>query len=441
MAIPKPEIMELRYVNGLPDTTLRPDQQRINYCKNGEAPTGASGDTVTDGTLNRGPVQIQSNVLTLHNNIKAHQDSIGVVIDAVNELTGGSGADIGQRLTDTETDVSNNKSQIENHTAIIGQDGTIQGQSKTGLYLNIQTNADNIGFRPVTDIKNSSLSDSSLRAEQWFIKSQLIGNKRNYDPNGNFNELQYPSSSGIFAELEANSTKLNQNIFTLNEHADRLTDLEENSAAGAVADIREDVGDRTETGYNPAVSILARLNLAENALVTNTQHLTDIDNQLNVDGLVSDIDTLQVTVGNLGTTSSQHGSTILDIQDSIGDWTNLSGDIRDNIENNYNQVESVWSVLGTGAWASQTTTIRYRLNDIDLKVGELTDDELSDTLLGYSNRYLKSTGNGSIFDHENRLIELANKTNTTALTDVTDKDSVIEVLQELINRIKVLEQL
>lgn len=407
MPILKPTIENLRFVNGLPNPADREDQLRINFIKNGEAHTGATSDTTSDGVFNRPVVSVQANAVTNHDNTKAQQVTIGELVDSVNELTGGSGADIGGRVLKNETDIANLTTRTSTTETQIGQDGTIQGQTKTGLYLEADLNKIELGVRQVLDVKNASVASNSIRDDNWFLKSQIIGNKRNYDPNGNFNDAEYPAASGMQAALELNQSGLSTANFDAAALAVRVLDLEDNSSVGAVTLLRSDVGQITEPGYDAGKSLLKRAFDLEATSVLHTAAIDSMDVAMDtpVTGLVA-------RVGSLETLTTSHTADLTSVSDSlntavndIGTWISGSGSLRLNIENLVAADAGIYDILGTGAWATETTTVQYRLDKREKELGvKATDTSSDDTIWGYANRYLKGSTAGSIVDHELRLI-------------------------------------
>lgn len=406
--ITKPQIEELRYVNGLPDTTARPDQQRITWIKNGEAITGASGDTVSDGILNRPTVSIQENVVTTQNNIKAHQTTIESLVTTVNDLTGGGDADLGARVSTLETSSSTHTTQIAEHTSRIGQDGTIAGQSKTGLYRSIDTVNSALGTRSPLDVKNPSVVDDSARSDLWWIKNTIIGNKRNYDPNGNFNEVLYPLSSGMQSELERHSNEIAQSTLTVSALDARVASIEDNTEVGAVTDLREDLGLRTDAGYDANRTVFARLKGTEDTNNSQQLKIDSLDTAVfSAGGVVDDIVVLQSQQSATNISLTTVNQNIASVNSDIGTWSTLSGAVKTNIETNKGQITALWADLGTGAWASQTSSVKYRLNEVTIDIGvKATDTQASGTIWGYVNKYLKGTTTGSILNHETRLTSL-----------------------------------
>ncbi|WVX87466.1 fibritin neck whisker [Vibrio phage EniLVp02] len=438
MAISKPELIALRYVNGQPDPDQRPDQARVQWIKNNEPSTGATSEFTSDGVFNRPVAQVQDNALTLYVNAYNLKTCVDELVDTVNELTGDAGANFGERIQALESWRTTATQEINSLTFKIGQDGTVEGQSKTGLYADIQHLRDGQGFRASLDVRNPMVPSDSVRDDLWFIKGTVIGNKRNYDPNGNYNPDEYGTASGIFAETEqlrSSTTQLNGSVNQLN---DRVVALEEASDVGAVEDLRADMGSRTDPDYTPGSTVFARLG----SLELSTSNLGQVQTQqgdslVDHTGRIEQLESSSVTVNNTLTAHSQELTTI---DQTIGTWEASRGTIANFTMITRNDLTNLKAIVGTGAWATEPASIRYILNDVVVQLGDQGTSAAGDgTLWGYVNTYLKNTAPGSLTHTANRVTAVEQELDLSTLTGVTDKSSLLAVLQEVVNRIQALE--
>lgn len=190
------DIQNIPYISADP----APDsgQTRIGYILDGDKVDGADSETGTEGDLNKPSVQIQANVEVLSQNTISQQSTIEELVDSVNTLTGFDGADLGTRLTEVEQDFENRTQQIIENSNSIGVPSS-GGVNATGLHLSVEQLDSRIGQRNPLDVLNPSLTDDSVRADTWYIKSVLIGNKELYDPNGTY-DPSYTTATGITGE-------------------------------------------------------------------------------------------------------------------------------------------------------------------------------------------------------------------------------------------------
>lgn len=426
-AIPKPAFEELKYVNGKPDPSLRPDQERMNFIKNGEAIVGASGTTTSEGVMNRPTLQTQVNAVTIHNNTKASNAILGQVIDVVNDLSGGSDADFGTRIKANEDAIAAHTLNIQENTQRIGQDGTEAGQTKTGLYKETDDNASEIGERNPLDVKNPSAKDDSLRSDNWFIKESIIGNKRNFDPNGNFNTDEYPTSTGIQGELEVHTNEINLNKGNISDHDDRITFLEGNTDIGDVSELREDMGERTDAGYDANRTVFARLQGNEDTNANQQTELDALNTTVNASGsgLSDRVATNEQNISNNTNSIQLNQGAIGSINTDIGAWNTSSGTLRDNIEANQTDIDNLETDVGSAGWQGEPSSLKYRVNTLETTTGNASSDtDVDESLWGYTNTFIKGTGTGSVKALDSRV--------TTLETGGTNYDPRISYLEGIV---------
>ncbi|CAM0002050.1 fibritin neck whisker [Vibrio phage D479] len=433
-AIVKPVIQELRYVNGTPDPNQRPDQVRINWIKNGDPITGATGDTVSDGALNRPSTELQENILTTHNNTKAQQTIISELVDTVNELTGGNEVDFGTRITANEDDILALQENVVDIDLRLGkpEDTTAPDTPvpASGLFLRMANVETNVGIRNSGDLRNPTSHSESKWDDAWFIKEQLIGQRRGMDPNGNIAPGTNPT--GIHANIDSMSqlvTGIRTDVGTADGSGSlflRVKALEDSSAVGDVTQIRTEIG---QTGDATADTIYTRLTNLE----TDT---SDLDTDLTAltatvttptTGLVDVVASHTTEIGTLQTSANDNTNTITTVQQDIGNYDSgdaYAGTIKARLSAFDTGHTDLWNVVGRTA--GDTGTLNQKVSSIETQLGAQAGTD-PNTLWWYG------------INHDSAIGTLTNRTDTSGLTGLTDNSSLLTSLQEIIDRIIALE--
>ncbi|AUR86085.1 hypothetical protein NVP1081O_350 [Vibrio phage 1.081.O._10N.286.52.C2] len=426
MTIQKPIIEELRYVNGQPDPSLRPDQTRLNWAKNGESMTGASGDTVSDGVLNRPAVQVQENVVNSHNNTKAQQVAIEEVIDTVNDLTGGGSADLGSRITQAEFDIDVLDGQVDDLKTSVGVAST-QTELASGLHLGVESVTNDVGVRNTQDVPNEVENNDTVRKDLFFIKRR-IGNDYNYDVNGN-PQTDNPASGMKYQidDLYNRTSTINAEIGedaiqgTING---RIYNLEQNSQSGSVAQLRLEMGETVDADAGRPVYL--RLDDVESTVVEHDADITLLQETLETPttGVVARVTANETAISLIGTqtndnTLSIQGTTV-DIGVYLGGDT-YTGSMKGRLSYHDEQIDSLWGRLGT---TDETTgTISYRVKELEDSLGD-------------SNDPAQFTAWYSIRESEGDITTLQAQTQGI-IAEVGTSDTEVGTLR---NRVSVLEQ-
>ncbi|CAM0000470.1 fibritin neck whisker [Vibrio phage D480] len=374
MTIQKPIIEELRYVNGQPDPSLRPDQTRINWAKNGESILGATGDTTSDGVLNRAPVQIQENILNSHNNTKAQQETIGQLVDTVNELTGGEDADLGSRMTTAEFDINVLETEVNNLQSDVGAAST-ETALATGIHLTTENIVDDIGVRNPQDIPNDVENNDTVRKDLYFIKRR-IGNDRNYDVNGNLVPDTAPTGmkfqiDDLYNKVATVNQEIGENVTpgTING---RLTDLEQNSQAGSVTAIRAELGDSADAVEGRSVYL--RLDDIESQNADFVIDIAALDATLvtPVTGLVPRVTALETEVAGAISQADANELSITTISNDVGVYSvgdTYSSTIKERLSSHSTDLTSLWTRVG--ATDDDIGSIGNRVKELESTVGDV----------------------------------------------------------------------
>lgn len=376
MTIQKPIIEELRYVNGQPDPALRPDQTRINWAKNGESIGGATGDTTSDGVLNRAGVEVQENVLNTHNNTKAQQSTIIELVDTVNELTGGEDADLGTRLTASEFDIQvlqNEMTAVETDVGIPSNENTLA----TGLHRVTElTNAD-IGVRNPQDVPNTVENNDTVRKDLYFIKRR-IGNDRNYDVNGNLVvDIEPTGMKYQIDDLYNKVATVNQEIGEDNISgtlSGRIFTLESSTQTGSVAAIRDELGSSEDAIENRSVYL--RLDDLESASDDHTISIDALDLSISnpVGGIINRLDVIETDVSNINIQLNSNTVTLTDSIADIGTYAVgdlYNGTIKARLSSHTDDLMSLWGRIG--ATDDDTGTLGARIKGLEGSLGDVNN--------------------------------------------------------------------
>lgn len=373
MTIQKPIITELRYVNGQPDPSQRPDQTRINWAKNGESINGASGDTVSDGVLNRAGVQIQENVLNTHYNTKAQQTTIEELVDTVNELTGGGDANLGARVSQTEFDIDVLENQVDDLQDNVGVPSTIDVMA-TGLYRRAEDIEADIGVRNPNDIPNDVENNDTIRKDLYFIKRR-IGNDRNYDVNGNSSPSTNPTGmkyqiGDLYNKTATINAEIGENTIPLTING-RLYELEQNSQVGDVAELRSEIGDSQDA--DPARTIYLRLDDAESAISDNSSDINLLQQEIETPttGLIDRVSANETAISDGQTQITANAQSINDITTDLGSYSVgdvYAGTVKARLSTFNDDISNLWSRLG--ATDAETGTVSYRVAGLEASLGD-----------------------------------------------------------------------
>ncbi|AJT61136.1 hypothetical protein [Vibrio phage XZ1] len=376
MTIQKPIIEELRYVNGQPDPSQRPDQTRINWAKNGESINGASGDTTSDGVLNRAGVQIQENVLNSHYNTKAQQSAIEELVDTVNELTGGGDANLGSRVSQNEFDIDVLEGQMTNVIDDIGVPSSVDVLA-TGLHKGIEDVEADIGVRNSLDIPNEVENNDTVRKDLYFIKRR-IGNDRNYDVNGNPSPSTNPTGMKYQIEDLYNKTatinaEIGENAIPLSING-RLYELEQNSQVGSVDQIRDELGETADA--DPARPVYLRLDDAESSISDNASDIALLQQEVETPttGLLDRVSANEVTIADNQSQIGAVTNLYIEVSTDIGSYAVgdvYSGSMKARLSTFNDDINSLWGRLG--ATDAETGTVSYRVSQLESSLGERTN--------------------------------------------------------------------
>ena len=194
--VPK-DLIELPYVDRVPNPSERPDQRRIEWIRNGDCLGAAEHAADNSGELNRGPVQVQKNAVTLLENDRIIDESLKEIITRVNahdDALGDIGDDnLATKLDELEIKVEPLEAKILKNT----QDLFLVGEA-------VSTISTNIGTKPLLDIQDRTLY------EDIFWTKKEIGNWAGKDVNDNDNPL-IVNPTGLKARIVAQGLGISAN--------------------------------------------------------------------------------------------------------------------------------------------------------------------------------------------------------------------------------------
>lgn len=251
------ELKDLPYVNGLPDE----GQQRINWIKDGEPLKGASTKYGFDGDLNRGPNQVQSNVVVLDENIRLVATEVvkhTAEIETINSVLAVSGnvdalAQIGKNTQDIK---SIELKMTDFKTSVVDLDVRV-----TKIEKDIGT------FNPLVDTLYRPVRDDLL----W-IKREM-GQYPGQDINGQ--SLQGSIATGMKRRIIDNSTAINRTINRLTTLENQFTNSDVGALSIEVSNLRSEMGPRGSATADSVYTRLSRMNTSVNGLLISMEDVMD----------------------------------------------------------------------------------------------------------------------------------------------------------------------
>nr|DAG81217.1 MAG TPA: fibritin [Caudoviricetes sp.] len=244
-------IHKIPNVDGVPEE----GQHSINWIKNGECLSAATTQTGNDGTLNRAPVAIQENVVRLNDNAKLTATKVNEVVTAVNDIKTTLGAVSDGSVIDIVNQTVERVNTLEDN---LGETSRVIQTTVDDL---AETNK-KIGDRPSADPSTRTIYDDIS-----FIKSEM----GSY-PSFNINGAPDPGNSGSGIKY-----RVIQNTEALNNHGQRIAQLESDWQDSDVGDLTEKVNKlRSELGDTS----LATQDNVYLRLRTNTRNIASISNEV-----------------------------------------------------------------------------------------------------------------------------------------------------------------
>jgi hypothetical protein len=345
-------LKQLPYVNGLPDE----GQIRINWIKNGEDLGGASTKFGVDGELNRGPNQVQSNVVVLDENIKAlaaSNDAMTDQIDTINGILSVSEnvdalAQIGKNTTaisllqNANTDLQDGITELDTRVTFLEEDIGPYNPSQDTLY------------RPV-------------RNDLFWIKKEM-GQYPGQDINGQ--SVSGNEATGMKRRIIDNSTAINSNTTRITALEKSFNDSDVGSLTIEVQRLREEMGPRSSATIDSVYTRLTRMNTSVGGLLVSMEDVMDsIGYNEGITSIITLVRTNSTDIATINTKISAPSTGIIPrievIEQSIG-ADNAPLTIKGRIKTNTDSINALNQIVGADtssglrgqvAWINQTVGI------------------------------------------------------------------------------------
>ncbi|AEO97097.1 fibritin neck whiskers protein [Salmonella phage vB_SenM-AKM_NP4] len=346
------ELKPLPFVNGLPEE----GQQRINWIKNGEELGAASTKFGTDGELNRGPNQVQSNVVVIDENVRKLAEASTEMsaqistINSVLEVSGNTEAlsQIGKNTTDIGL--------LKQSTTTI-QDGVLELDTRVSFI------EEDVGvFNPSLDTLQRPIRD-----DLYWIKKEM-GQYPGQDINGQ--AVTGNEATGMKRRIINNSSAINNNNERLSKLEKSFSDSDVGSLTSEVTSIRAELGPKPTGTIDPIYSRLTKMNGSIGGLAINMEDVMDSigynSGVTSIIGLVNTNTSDIVSINGKLSNSTTGVIPRLDIVEAkIGDdasTNSINGRIKTNTNsiNNLNQIvgaDTSSGLRGQVAWINQTVGI------------------------------------------------------------------------------------
>lgn len=312
-------VESLPFVDGIPEDF----QQRINWIKNTEPLNGASTRYGNDGELNRAAVQIQKNVVQLHDNLETVGSTVQEVqldvdqIKASLEITGSA---------DAIEQVYLNKKNIEIHDGKI----TTLEDDVSKLHVDLDFLEEDVG------VYDSSKDNyyRTIRDNIVWVKKEM-GAYPGQDINGQ--PKQDAPGSGMKYRIINNASALVKHAERIQILEDAYHDSDVGSLTIEVNDLRREVGPKSSA---TSASIYARLTTNADAINSVNDEIfainkaIDFTNQLTIGARVTNLeDNYRIVDATLNTAQTGLVPRVNDIETRLG-----SSDRPDSIEGKINSI-------------------------------------------------------------------------------------------------------
>lgn len=324
--VPK-DLVELPFVDRVPNPLERPDQRRIEWIRNGDCLGAAEHAADNSGELNRGPVQVQKNAVTLMENEKVISDSLKEIIERVNshdDALGSIGDDnLATKLEELEEQVAPLDDKITQNS----QNLFLVGEAVTNI-------VSRLGTKPLLDIH-----DRNLFEDVFWVKKE-IGNWAGKDVNDNDSPLT-TDPTGLKARIVAQGLGISSNERRIVKLESDWIQSDVGALTSEIQDIRGELGRVSDA---PATTVYRWIK----------------DSNLKHDQYEQDLENLKNAVGGGGT-----GDTL---DERITANTTKIEEHTLDIAGNTNQIVNIVAQIGD---ATTQDTMKYKISQSELKISEL----------------------------------------------------------------------
>lgn len=431
--VPK-TLIELPFVDRIPNPEERPDQRRIDWIRNGDCLGAAAHAADNSGELNRGPVQVQNNAVTLLENEKIITSSLNEIIIRVNSLDDTLG-EIGD--DNLATEVAELKATVEplnDKITLNEQDIFVLKEQSTNLYKKL-------GNRDQLDLTVRDVY------EDLFWTKKEIGNWIGRDVNDNV-DVEIAESTGLKGRITTQGLGIASNerrIIRLEEDW-KLSDV--GALTTEVRDLRSELGDtadapdgvpnvyswikHSEEKHNELDADVARIDAAIGSATGETineridQNITEINkNKQNILTNTNAISDIRTVIGN----DTTENSIEFKLKDTIDKTTELVRVVGKNEQFGLQKtVLAIQTDIGTD---DLQDSIKFRINTAEDNVAEAQRNVASlTTQVGISTSgsetglYKRVVANEkTLYTPTTGLAALTTKLGTDILTKIDDAPS------------------
>lgn len=373
------ELKDLPYVNGLPAE----GQQRINWIKDGEPLDGASTKYGFDGELNRGPNQVQANVVVLDENIRLIAKS---TIDNTAEIaTINSILSVSENV-DAMAQIGKNTKSIEKIDITLAENKV----SLDDLDTRVTTIEPDIGtYNPALDTLYRP-----IRNDLYWIKKEM-GQYPGQDINGQ--SVQGTEAIGMKRRIIDNSSAIVRTTERVSLLEEQFHDSDVGSLTTEVTSLRNEMGPKSAATADQVYTRLNRMNTSIGSLSVSME---DVMDSIGLNQGVSSIITIvSQNTSNINTNNDRligSGGVIsrLDIiEQQIGVPT-APTTINGKIKTNTDSINSLYQIVGADtssglrsqvAWINQVvgivpggtqppqTSLIFKMNSIEQQQSAMND--------------------------------------------------------------------
>lgn len=348
--LPK-DLVELPYVDRLPNPDERPDQRRIEWIKNGECFGGAAHAADNSGELNRSGVQVQKNAVTLSTNDKIIDESIREIIERVNSHDDALGS-IGDENLATKLEA------LEEKVEPLDQKITQNSQNIFLIGEAITDVTTRLGKKSPLDIH-----DRTLFEDTFWVKKE-IGNWAGKDVNDNDNPL-IVSPTGLKARIISQGLGIASNERRINKLESDWIQSDVGTLTSDIQDIRGELGRVSDA---PSLGVYRWI---KNSNSQHEQYDRDIEILKNIVGGGGTSDTLDERITKNTTKIEENVLSIADHENRI---VNITGQIGDNttqgsMQYNITQSETKIGILEGIVGLTEDAGLQKGVQDIRNEIG------------------------------------------------------------------------
>lgn len=342
----------LPFVDRAPDPEERPDQRRIEWIRNGDCLGAAEHINDNKGELNRGPVQVQKNAVTLLENEKIIDSSIREIIERVNAHDDALGS-IG------DDNLAVKVQELEETVLPMSDDITA---NKLGIFLageSIKKINTTIGTRPVED-----KSERDVMADLYFVKKEM-GNYAGKDINGE-DTLELNEPTGMKARIINNGLSIQSNTRRIKQLEDNWVSSDVGALQAEILEIRTEIG---QVGDAPDTTVYEWIKNTDSAQAVQDADILALKVAVGIDSgspstLDERISANTISINTNKTAIDETQASVDKLKVTIGDMTTPQG-----MEYRLGEAEKKVTELNVIVGETDQSGIRGQIQDVMNEVG------------------------------------------------------------------------